>query len=93
MCKAFLNQTRCRQLSLDWTKCLTNDIAIYGREWTPISTFKGVFDGDGHTITGFKIENYAYDYAALFANIIKNVAYNIWSLTPTSRWNKSQKPM
>ena len=31
--------------------------------------------------------------AALFANIIKNVAYNIWNLTPTSRWNKSQKPM
>lgn len=34
---------------------LTNDIILHG-EWTPIGTqdspFRGVFDGDGHTVTG-----------------------------------------
>ena len=47
---------------------MTNDIAIYGREWTPISTFKGVFDGDGHTIAGLYIST-NNDGAGLFARV------------------------
>ena len=38
---------------------LTADIDLEGEEWTPIGTsstkFKGVFDGDGHTIKNLKI--------------------------------------
>lgn len=38
---------------------LANDIDLAGQEWTPIGTeekpFSGVFDGQGHTVTGLKI--------------------------------------
>lgn len=34
---------------------LTADIDLGGKEWTPISYFKGVLDGNGHTISGLKI--------------------------------------
>ena len=39
------------------TVSLTNDVNLYGEEWTPIGTkdhpFSGVFDGQGHTISKF----------------------------------------
>lgn len=61
------------------------DFSAYKGSFTPIGTkdyrFAGTFDGDGHTITGFKIENYAYDYAGLFGIIgatgtVKNLKFN-----------------
>ena len=66
------------------TFVLTNDIDLGGKEWTPISmstdladgkTFRGTFDGQGHTITGLKCNN--NEVAALFGYVyactIKNV--------------------
>ena len=63
---------------------LTRDIDLGGNEWTPISmstdlagdkTFRGTFDGQGHTITGLKSNQ--QDVAGLFGYIyaatIKNV--------------------
>lgn len=40
--------------------------------------FSGSFDGDGHTLTNFFIDGYAYDYAGLFSHIgaggeVKNI--------------------
>lgn len=35
---------------------LTADIDLGGKKWEPILWFKGVFDGDGHTISGLKVK-------------------------------------
>lgn len=34
---------------------LMNDIDLEGMEWTPFETFSGIFDGRGHTISNFSI--------------------------------------
>lgn len=34
---------------------LMNDIDLENREWTPIANFRGIFDGQGHTISGFNL--------------------------------------
>lgn len=49
------------------------DMATVKEAFSPIGSteymFDGVFDGDGHTISNFTIENYAYDYCGLFAEV------------------------
>ena len=42
--------------------------------------FDGEFDGNGHTITGFKIKDYPYDYAGMFgyvgkSGVVKNLKF------------------
>lgn len=67
---------------------LTADIDLTGKEWTPIGMsrgYTGIFDGQGHTITGLTISP-SEDAAALFHNIngdgkvmnlqLKDVTYN-----------------
>lgn len=67
---------------------LTADINMTGKEWTPIGMsrgYNGIFDGQGHTITGLTISP-SEDAAALFHNIngdgkvmnlqLKDVTYN-----------------
>ena len=67
---------------------LTADIDLTGKEWTPIGMsrgYNGIFDGQGHTITGLTISP-SEDAAALFHNIngdgkvmnlqLKDVTYN-----------------
>jgi len=49
------------------------DLSAYGN-WTPIGTnatnsFKGTFDGAGHTISGLYINNASRDYAGLFGYV------------------------
>ena len=61
---------------------LTADIALTGKNWTPIGTsfdnsYKGTFDGGGHTITGLTFTTND-EYAGLFgylnrAGTVKNV--------------------
>lgn len=61
---------------------LTADIDLTGKDWTPIGTdydnsYKGTFDGDGHTITGLTFTTND-EYAGLFgwlnrAGTVKNV--------------------
>ena len=61
---------------------LTADIDLTGKDWTPIGTnydnsYKGTFDGGGHTITGLTVTTYD-KYAGLFgwlnsAGTVKNV--------------------
>lgn len=66
------------------------DMSDYKGTFTPIGDktyrFAGTFDGDGHTIKGFKIENYAYDYAGLFGVVgptgtIKNLKFDAAKVT------------
>ena len=56
---------------------LTSDIDLTGKDWTPIGQytgssdyvyFGGTFDGDGHTVSGLKIDN-AKAYQALFGYV------------------------
>ncbi|MGN0808133.1 MAG: InlB B-repeat-containing protein [Candidatus Coproplasma sp.] len=66
---------------------LTSDIDLGGIEWTPILGFLGTFDGNGHTISNFKITN-DREYAGLFGynngeiknigvkNFIINISYS-----------------
>ncbi|MCE9139037.1 fimbrillin family protein [Bacteroides thetaiotaomicron] len=61
---------------------LDTDIDLTGKNWTPIGTnydnsYKGTFDGGGHTITGLTVTTYD-KYAGLFgwlnsAGTVKNV--------------------
>ena len=64
---------------------LQNDIDLSGyTNWTPIGTgndngqyFNGVFDGQGHTISGLTMSGDGYTYSGLFGvsrGIIRNVA-------------------
>ena len=49
---------------------LTADIDLGGNEWTPIGgyyhCFKGTFNGDGHTVSNFKIKKSDDNYIGLF---------------------------
>ena len=69
----------------DKTFKLTSDIDLAGHEWTPISmstdlaggkTFRGTFDGNGHTIYGLTVNQqevaglFGYVYACTIKNVI-----------------------
>ena len=63
------------------TVCLTDDIDLAGIEWTPIgagaTTFKGIFDGQGHTISNLSVTHSSK--AGLFGTArgtVKNVNVN-----------------
>lgn len=63
---------------------MTNDIEVTAALWTPIGTymtpFKGIFDGDGHKITGIMLDNGNYAYAGLFgvnAGTINNLSVDV----------------
>ena len=43
-------------ISSSGSYALTKDIDLGGAEWTPISTFSGTLNGNGHTISNFKID-------------------------------------
>lgn len=51
---------------------LMNDLDLRGEEWTPIGTssapFTGVFNGNGHSISGLKVSGKS-DYSGLFGKI------------------------
>jgi hypothetical protein len=62
--------------SADWDEyfVLTEDIDLLGCEWTPIApgfgdSFSGVFDGDGHLITGLSINLPSSGLVGLFGRI------------------------
>lgn len=56
---------------------LAKDIDLSGQEWTPIGTdknlFSGVFDGQGHTITGLKITGESTDWYKGFFGCVNGV--------------------
>lgn len=62
------------ELKLDGYYYLDNDIIITSDYWTPIScngevAFSGVFDGDGHTISGLTETVLGYEDEGLFAYV------------------------
>lgn len=73
------------------TVILKADIALSGSaddQWTPIgddAIFYGIFDGQGHTISGLYIDNDAKDYVGLFGHVkgaeIKNLNISGSTLT------------
>ena len=84
---------------LDYTVKLANDINVSGFLWTPVGTqngeFAGAFDGQGHTITGIKVDVSPSDgypaYAGLFgftnSATIKNIGLIGSSVTATSTYD------
>lgn len=67
---------------------LMNDIDLSGKDWTPIGlgqyfAFTGHFDGNGHKITGMRINSGSYDYNSLFGYIwIPAIIYNVHLVNP-----------
>ena len=47
---------------------LTNDISLLGTDFEGVSTFGGIFDGAGHTISSFNIDK-GMSYIGLFTNV------------------------
>ena len=81
----------------DYTVTLTDDIDLGGKEWTPVGhgdgsdytyAFKGVFDGDGHTISGLKIADTQDNDVAFFGAVenaaVKDVTLSGVSVTGTA---------
>ena len=58
---------------------LENDISLTAESWTPIglsTPFSGVFDGNGHTVSGLRVSDASYRYTGLFGQVtgtIKNL--------------------
>lgn len=75
---------------------LTADIDLTGKDWTPIGTdydnsYKGTFDGGGHTITGLTFTTND-EYAGLFgwlnrAGTVKNVVMEGVQITNNRSWS------
>lgn len=75
---------------------LDTDIDLTGKDWTPIGTdydnsYKGTFDGDGHTITGLTFTTND-KYAGLFgwlnkAGTVKNVVMEDVQITNNRSWS------
>ena len=75
---------------------LTADIDLTGKDWTPIGTdydnsYKGTFDGGGHTITGLTFTTND-KYAGLFgwlnkAGTVKNVVMEGVQITNNRSWS------
>ena len=42
------------------TVILRNNLDLYGKNWTPVNNFKGTFDGNGKTVSNFKVNAGAY---------------------------------
>ena len=59
--KVISNKNELQKMTLSGDYYLANDIDLEGMEWVPFgsgaSPFKGSFEGDGHRIFNFKIEN------------------------------------
>lgn len=55
------------------TFTLTADISLDGKEFTPIATFGGTFDGGGHTVSGLAVSG-SYAPAGLFAAVQEGAA-------------------
>lgn len=53
------------------TVVLSADISLEGMDFEPIASFSGVFDGQGHTISGLEVTD-AYSPAGLFSRLEKD---------------------
>lgn len=62
----------------DYTVTLENDICINGYDWVPISGFKGIFDGQGYTISG-TAESSEHQGYSIFANLYNGKIMNLRS--------------
>ena len=64
---------------------LANDITVNSDYWTPIGGngrdyFSGTFDGNGHTISGIKLSQAAFEYSGLFGIVsgtVKNLGVDV----------------
>jgi hypothetical protein len=64
--------THLQQLSAnsgDWGKCFRVTADISGTSYTPVTTFTGVFDGDGHSISGFSYSTGGDYYGGFFCQV------------------------
>ena len=63
---------------------LENDIDLSDKEWTPIGTtpseaysFTGIFDGQGHNISGLNVSTYDGSYVGLFGHTMNATIKNL----------------
>ena len=63
---------------------LANDIDLEGEAWTPIGTFYGTLDGEGHKICNFSMANMAggnYGFIKTNQGTVKNVTFSDFVVT------------
>ena len=62
------------------TFVLMADIDLGGRDWTPIDDFVGILDGNGHTISNFKITKCGKDASMGFFSVVDYDSKKIQSI-------------
>lgn len=86
----FRNQVNNGNVSL--CAILTQDIDMKGQNWKPIATsynaYKGIFDGQGHTLSNLNINNSNDDYNGLFGRISGATIQNIVFENPSVALSK-----
>ncbi len=69
---------------------LARDIDLTGIEWVPISEYRGIFDGNNHTITGLHVSGYyragliIYNYGTVQNLTLKDIVIETSSIAATS---------
>ena len=56
---------------------LSNNVDLGGENWNPINGFKGVFDGNGFTISNLNVSTEGKASAGLFANLLEGTVKNL----------------
>lgn len=68
---------------------LANDIDCTGKSWSPLGTFTGVLDGNGHTIKGLRVIGGNNQYTGIFRYAQGATIRNIRFLNGYSEWTRS----
>jgi hypothetical protein len=63
------NATELQAMSGSGSYILVADVNMLGVTWTPIASFSGTLDGDGHTISNLTINNPTVNYQGLFHSV------------------------
>lgn len=67
---------------------LANDIDCTGKSWSPLGTFTGIFNGNGHTIKGLRVIDGNSDYTGMFRYAQGATIQNIRFLNGYSEWTR-----
>ncbi len=68
---------------------LANDIDCTGKSWSPLGTFTGVLDGNGHTIKGLRVIDGNNDYTGMFRYAQGATIRNIRFLNGYAEWTRN----
>jgi hypothetical protein len=68
---------------------LANDIDCTGKSWSPLGTFTGILNGNGHTIKGLRVIDGNSDYTGMFRHAQGATIQNIRFLNGYAEWTRN----